>query len=494
MPSLYWYDFETYGVSAIQDRPVQFGGIRTSCDLDIISEPDVLYCKLPFDYLPSVEACLIHGHTPISVGALAVCEAEFSRAIHSILSQSNSCAVGYNAMRFDHVIAQHLFYRNLQDPYAWHWKNGNSKWDIIDLLRAACALRPEGIEWPLNSDGIHTFKLGDLASANGIDLRSAHDAVSDVQATIALARLLKRTQPKLYDYFFSLRDKRKVKDIIFAKPRRPLVHTTSMFRSEYLNTSLVLPLAPHPSIRDATIVYDLRRDPSSCFDLSSEEMRKLLFTRSLDMPQGATRPALKVIHHNRCPFVAMGSLVTASVAERISIDLGLAESYADHILQIPSFIDKAQSCFIPSASAYSSDSKGDVDYALYEGGFFSDGDRILIDEWLDQPAENLSGTIPKFDDYRLPELAFRYFGRNYPDLLTEGDAVRWQAHCRSKLLDCGEDNLSQYERFCQDLLRLADSLSPKGVKQKRIIDELCSFRDEVDAFLCKENGRTAAGV
>jgi len=392
MSTLYWYDFETYGVSAIQDRPVQFGGVRTTYDLDIISEPDVLYCRLPFDYLPSVEACLIHGHTPLSVADLAICEAKFGQAIHTLLSHSDSCNVGYNAMRFDHVIAQHLFYRNLQDPYGWHWKNGNSKWDIIDMLRAACALRPEGIEWPLNNDGIPTFKLGDLASANGIELKNAHDAVSDVRATIDLARLLKRAQPKLYDYFFSLRDKKKIKDIIFANFRKPLVHTTSMFRSEYLNTSLVLPLAPHPNIRDATIVYDLRRDPSSCFSLSTDEMRKLLFTRSLDMPKGATRPALKVIHHNRCPFVAMGSLVTASVAERISIDLELAESYSDRILQNSSFIEKAQSCFIPIASAYSSNSNSDVDYALYEGGFFSDGDRCLLEDWLEGTSNNLSST------------------------------------------------------------------------------------------------------
>lgn len=494
MSTLYWYDYETYGVSAVKDRPVQFGGIRTTYDLEIINEPDVLYCRLPIDCLPSVEACLIHGHTPLSVSNLAICEAEFAQAIHTLLSHPESCAVGYNAMRFDHVLTHHLLYRNLQDPYGWHWRNGNSKWDIIDLLRAACAFRPEGIEWPLNDDGISSFRLGDLASANRIVLESAHDAVSDVKTTIELARLVKRTQPRLYDYFFSLRDKTKVRDIVCARSRKPIVHTSSMFRSEYLNTSLVLPLAPHPTIRDATIVYDLRSDPSSCINLSSEEMQKLLFTRNSDMPKGATRPALKVIHHNRCPFVAMGSLVTTSVAERISITLDLAESYADRILRSPSFIENAQSCYKASNSAGSEHRNSDVDYALYEGGFVSDGDRSLLENWLEQPVENLSRSIPKFNDYRLPELAFRYVARNYPDLLQERDAAKWQTHCKSKLLDGVEGGLSQYEQFCQDLLNLKASLLPGDERGKRILNELCCLRDELDAFLSNGNSRIQTGV
>jgi exodeoxyribonuclease-1 len=397
-------------------------------------------------------------------------------------------------MRFDHVLTQHLLYRNLRDPYGWHWRNGNSKWDIIDLVRAACALRPEGIEWPLNDDGISSFRLGDLASANRIVLESAHEAVSDVKATIDLARLVKRTQPRLYDYFFSLRDKAKVRDIVCAKSRKPIVHTSSMIRSEYLNTSLVLPLAPHPAIRDATIVYDLRNDPSTCLNLSLEEMRKLLFSRNSDIPKGATRPALKVIHHNRCPFVAMGSLVTTSVAERISINLELAESFADRILQSPSFIENAQSCYKDGNSAASERRNSDVDYALYEGGFVSDGDKSLLEEWLEQPVENLSKSIPKFNDYRLPELAFRYVARNYPDLLLERDAAKWQSQCRFKLLEGDEGGLSRYEQFCQALLNLKASLLPGDDKGKRILDELCCLRDEVEAFLSNGNSRIQAGV
>jgi exodeoxyribonuclease-1 len=190
----------------------------------------------------------------------------------------------------------------------------------------------------------------------------------------------------------------------------------------------------------------------------------------------------------------MGSLVTTSVAERISINLELAESFADRILQSPSFIENAQSCYKDGNSAASERRNSDVDYALYEGGFVSDGDKSLLEEWLEQPVENLSKSIPKFNDYRLPELAFRYVARNYPDLLLERDAAKWQSQCRFKLLEGDEGGLSRYEQFCQALLNLKASLLPGDDKGKRILDELCCLRDEVEAFLSNGNSRIQAGV
>ncbi|MCV4932819.1 exodeoxyribonuclease I, partial [Escherichia coli] len=84
-------------------------------------------------------------------------------------------------------------------------------WDLIDVVRAAYALRPDGIVWP-EQDGRVTLKLERLTAANGIDHGQAHDALSDVRATIALARLIREKQPKLYDYLFALRSKQKVQE------------------------------------------------------------------------------------------------------------------------------------------------------------------------------------------------------------------------------------------------------------------------------------------
>lgn len=180
MHTFYWHDYETWGSNPRVDRPAQFAGIRTDLDLNIIGEPLVLYCKPPPDLLPDPEACLITGITPQQALSSGVLEYQFIAAIHNELSRPNTCCVGYNNIRFDDEITRHLLYRNFYDPYEREWKNGNTRWDIIELVRACYALYPEGINWPLNEEGKISFKLEDIALANGLAPYKSHDALSDV--------------------------------------------------------------------------------------------------------------------------------------------------------------------------------------------------------------------------------------------------------------------------------------------------------------------------
>src|SRR5690625_6408066 len=76
------------------------------------------------------------------------------------------------------------------------------------MVRMARALRPEGINWPDYEDGRPCFKLEALTAANNLSHESAHDALSDVYATIALARLIRERQPKLFEYAYRLRDRK----------------------------------------------------------------------------------------------------------------------------------------------------------------------------------------------------------------------------------------------------------------------------------------------
>ena len=184
--TILWHDYETWGVSPKFDKPSQFAGIRTDLDLNIIGEPEMFYCQPPQDYLPQPEACLVTGITPQKALREGLTEAEFAERIHSLFSQPNTCVAGYNSIRFDDEVTRYLLYRNFYDPYAREWQNGNSRWDIIDMIRACYALRPEGIEWPtVERDGqqVVSFRLELLTKANGIEHEAAHDAMSDVYAT-----------------------------------------------------------------------------------------------------------------------------------------------------------------------------------------------------------------------------------------------------------------------------------------------------------------------
>src|SRR3546814_6278220 len=98
----------------------------------------------------------------------------------------------------------------------------------LPILRLAHAMRPQGVQWPRRDDGFTSFKLVDLAAANGIGHEHAHDALSDVQALIGMARLARAAQPKLWDYALTLRNKRSAAAHIDVAAQRSEEHTSEL--------------------------------------------------------------------------------------------------------------------------------------------------------------------------------------------------------------------------------------------------------------------------
>jgi len=271
--TIYWYDFETFGINPRRDRAAQFAGIRTDEQLNIIGEPLRMYCKPADDFLPDPMACLITGITPQKALEDGVCEAEFIARIHQQFTIPGTCVAGYNSIRFDDELTRQLLYRNFYDPYEREWKNGNSRWDIIDMLRLCAATRPEGINWPTKEDGSNSFRLDQLSVANGIEHADAHDALADVIATIEIAKLIKTKQPKLFEYVYKLRNKRAVLSEIDMITRKPLLHVSMMYPAKRGCLALVMPICEHPTNKNGIIVYDLREDPDSWKELTVEKSR-----------------------------------------------------------------------------------------------------------------------------------------------------------------------------------------------------------------------------
>uniref|UniRef100_UPI00036D870E exodeoxyribonuclease I n=1 Tax=Vibrio coralliilyticus TaxID=190893 RepID=UPI00036D870E len=240
-PTFFFFDYETWGTNPAKDRPSQFAGVRTDMDFNIIGEPLVIYCQPPSDYLPSPEAALITGITPQTAASKGLPEPEFIAKINEQLSTPNTINLGYNSIRFDDEVTRYTCYRNFIDPYAWSWQNGNSRWDLLDVMRACHALRPEGINWPENEEGFISFKLEHLSVANGIEHENAHDAMADVIATIEMAKKVKAAQPKLFDYFLSMRHKRKLNELVDIVNMTPLMHVSGMLGRECNYTSWVVP-------------------------------------------------------------------------------------------------------------------------------------------------------------------------------------------------------------------------------------------------------------
>lgn len=447
--TIYWHDYETWGLNPRADRPSQFAGIRTNLDLEIIDEPLMIYCATGGDFIPHPDSVLITGLTPQEASEKGLNEAGFFKRIHDELSRPGTCGVGYNSLRFDDEVTRFGFYRNFIDPYAREWKNGNSRWDILDLVRMTHALRPEGINWPQREEGLPSFRLEALTKANGIEHEGAHDALSDVHATIGLARLLKEKQPKLFEFYFEMRRKNTAVGYLDMKEHTPLLHVSGMYPSSIGCIAPVMPVAIHPRNKNEYIVADLRQDPDALLSLSAEAIGKNLFTPKADLPEGIERVGLKSVHINKSPALAPMSTLTAKASKRWNIDLTTVMQNRLKLLTDKGLARRVQQVYEQRAPM----PPGDVDSGLY-GGFITEPDRRECNKVLKAAPEDVAAMTPDFSDNRLKELFPRYVARNWPELLSDQARTNWQEFCQARLLE-GEFGstlkLSDYEERMGEL-------------------------------------------
>ncbi|SHN19513.1 Exodeoxyribonuclease I subunit C [Pseudomonas asturiensis] len=458
--SIFWYDYETTGINPRNDRALQMAGIRTDAQLNEIAPPVNLYCQPSDDILPHPAACVITGITPATLAEKGLCEADFMTRVHAELSAPGTCGAGYNTLRFDDEVTRYSLYRNFFDPYAREWQGGNSRWDLIDVVRAAYALRPDGIVWP-EEGGRVTLKLERLTAANGIDHGQAHDALSDVRATIALARLVREKQPRLYDYLFTLRSKQKVQDQI--RLMQPLVHISGRFSAARNYLGVVLPLAWHPHNRNALIVCDLYQDPSPLLEHDAETLKQRLYTRHDALAEGELPVPLKLLHINRCPVVAPLGVLRPEDQERLQLDM---TGYQDRALRLREGQEVWQEKLHVIYGKDDFVASEDPEQQLYDG-FIGDRDRRLCEQVRSAEPEQLARDAWPFDDARLPELLFRYRARNFPETLSTEEQQRWRDFCQTRLHrpEAGAPNTLQ--AFTNALVELSLSASPEQLEVLR---------------------------
>jgi len=427
--TFYWHDYETWGADPSRDRASQFAGVRTDADLNIVGEPLVIYNRPTPDMVPQPEACLVTGITPQEALEKGLPERDFIRAIHTELSQPGTCGVGYNSIRFDDEVTRYTLYRNFFDVYAREWQNGNSRWDLIDVVRLCCALRPEGIEWPVGENGAVSFKLELLTAANGLSHEAAHDALSDVHATIDLARLIKREKPKLFDYALGLRKKQHVAQLLDMNRQKPVLHISSRYPASRYCAALVMPLAMHPVNKNSVIAVDLMADPQPLIELSAVEVAKRVFARTEDLAEGVERIPLKEIHLNRSPMLATLNLLDESAQARLQIDMARCERHWQQLSECSGLKLKLDDIY----NQRQFEPETDPDRMLYSGGFFGNDDRRLMTEVLECDGRKLAERSFPFTDKRLDELLFRYRGRNFPDSLSPEEQGLWQEFCHQRV-------------------------------------------------------------
>ncbi|HVF33782.1 MAG TPA: exodeoxyribonuclease I [Candidatus Saccharimonadia bacterium] len=421
-PTFFWHDYETFGADPRRDRAAQFAGIRTDDALEPVGEPVTAYCRLPDDVLPHPDAVLLTGITPQYGAAHGVAEPEFAAIVSDALGAPGTCGAGWNSIRFDDEFTRNILYRNFHDPYAREWEHGNCRWDLIDVARLCYALRPGGIEWPSREDGTPSFRLGDLASANGLAHERAHDALSDVEATLGLARRLRGAQRKLYDWSLTLRNKRRVLALLDVVQRTPVLHASSRIAASRGCVAIVMPLALLPDQANAVVVYDLDADPTDLLALDADAIRERVFVPRGDLPEGVERIPLKVVRANRCPALAPLSTLAGVNLGRIALDPDRAQVHAERLRRDSDIAAKVMRVFAREPNETPTE---DPELAIYAGAFLSDGDRALLPKVRGASPVELAQGFP-FCDPRYTELLFRYRARNHPETLDADERERWQ--------------------------------------------------------------------
>ncbi len=471
-PSIYWYDLESFGRNPRRDRVSQFGGVRTDLQLNPIEEPLKLYCRPADDFLPSPESCLITGITPQAARAEGVDEAEFIARIHEIFSTPNTCVVGYNNIRFDDELVRQLLYRNFFPPYDRESKKGNSRWDIIDVIRLCAAVRPEGIEWPKREDGSVNFRLSALSAANGIEHEDVHDALSDALATLGLARLIKDQQPKLFEYAFGLRNRSKVRPLLDCYGKKAVLHVSARYPAGAGCLAPIMPLCPHPARQKSNvIVYDLREDPETWMDLSVDDIRERVFTPRDRMPEGVSRIPLTIIGVNKCPVIAPLSVLDEERRTLYGIDKEKVLKHRDAILRHPAVDSKIAEAYGARRQQQHNKAAADPDFMLYSG-FFSDHDVRLMDTVRSSKAEDLRRmNLPFEDQRRLPEMLFRYRARNFHSTLNSEERARWNLFRAERVND--PDKAEAFEREMRGAREKADE------EQTALLDDLEAWVERI---------------
>ena len=442
--SLYWHDYETSGADPTQDRPWQFAGIRTDTELNIVGKPLTLYAQPSEDRLPHPAAVRVTGITPQEAHEKGVPEATFISRILAELAKPNTCTVGYNSIRFDDEVTRFTLWRNLHDPYAREWQNGNSRWDLLDVVRAFWALSPHGLEWPQRDDGLTSFRLEDLTAANGIEHGAAHDALADVIATIEMAKRLKQTNTHLFTTLYGNRSKRAASALIELPRLKPLVYVSGIFGAARHNVALVVPVAWHPDNNSEVICVDLAGS-TEYLDQPVAQLRQLLFTPTSEQSKGAVRPPLTAVRLNRAPVLLPADWLAGEVAERLGLDGGhhrahLAALHAARAADEKAFVARFQDIWRERAFP----PRTDPDQMLYDG-FVNDADRALCQQILKQEPAALATQSWPFTDARLPELLLRYRARNFPDSLSTDERDQWREHCQWQRQE-GDFNQNMFTR------------------------------------------------
>lgn len=205
------YDLETSGLGKkYADKPFdntsweqiyQFGFIATDENYENVIDQANLTARPRTSTIPLIGALLTTKKTMHELFQAELFHFQLIQKVYGIIqnlkNQNQVNFVGHNILGYDEHILSSCLHNACFFPHITKSRE-STRTDSIKLISLAMSLDETVLNKGMKETGKETFSLEPLAKANNIEMRNAHDAICDVEATIAILKMIKTKNPTLY--------------------------------------------------------------------------------------------------------------------------------------------------------------------------------------------------------------------------------------------------------------------------------------------------------
>jgi exodeoxyribonuclease-1 len=451
-----FYDTETTGLEPAFNQILQFAALEADEDLNEVDCINIRCRILPY-IVPSPGALLVTKMSPKDLVSSNYSHLQMIYEIRNWVAKKCPCIfIGHNSIKFDEDFLRHAFYKTLHPLYLTN-TDGNIRGDTMRIAQAAAIFAPGSINVPLSEKGKLSFKLGNIARANDIDLKEedAHDALADVRATLELARLLKRRVPEIWDQMLHNASKKPALAFMRSNPAFCLAEFNFGKSASYV----VSVITPNPKQDSEMAVFDLSYNPSDYLDCSVEEL--------LAVMKGKER-AIRIVAANKQPIMVDTSIGHCILEEK-SID---PELLAKHVQQIQAATEFKQRVATALTMRYPDEEVHNHTEKMIYQGFAPQSDIALMVKFHAANVEERVSICNRFSDARYREMASKLMYAECPDQMERSERVKIEEHFRDRLLATEEK-----------LPWLTISQAIKDVAELREKGEQLDLLADIEAFI-----------
>jgi exodeoxyribonuclease-1 len=396
-----FYDVETTGLRRGFDHILEFAAVHTDSDLQVLDRFETR-CRLLPHIIPAPKALHITGASIADlIDGSRLSHYEMITQLRARLSVwCPAMFLGFNSLHFDEEFLRQAFYQCLYYPYLTN-TNGSARGDVLSLCRITASQKPNVLVPHVDAEGRNVFRLADLARANGIAMPTAHVAMADVEATLALCRIVQQGAPEVWSRFLRFSQRAAVEAFINDEDAFVLFETLG----NQPEVRIVTRIGEHNEIRTRHYCLDLRIDLN--------ELRVMDFNDLVALLKQHPRP-IAVVRTNAAPAICpLYDATTEQLGEMTEADISrIAREVRDDrnlIAKLRNAAQDAERVYAPSSH---------VEEQLYGYPATSPEDTNLMAEFHASTWETRSQLPGHFTDQRYQRLARRLIYFERPDLLS----------------------------------------------------------------------------